>query len=254
MLRTTSEQKIENNNTTSKHHVALFLDIDDTLIDFNKSKITAGFDSKPVPHVSWISGSPDVFIKYLTAFKEGAAEKNIQVHIGIATFRAKSDAISDEVLKTLREANANNKPLLDELIYFTGTADEKEPTRYKKNCKVVNGMKLGKEKIESEFKTTIQNKDVWILDDEYSVFEAATRAGFQCSQAIKFAGIDKEEQIQKIHDLFSPLFDEFHIKKLPSPSQSKARYSQTHSIFNSSNSSDEVVLGFDDEVNSFKSG
>lgn len=177
--------QIEINTSSIKPTICILFDIDDTLIDFDKSCETT------TP--AWTGGSPYAWLTQIEMLKKSAQEMDIDIHFGIATFKSIKDniatAVIDDVFKDLLHEN---------LIFFTESYSK---VRYALNF-AYTMMGLSR---------PISKEDVWIIDDQLRVIQETNSHGYRAIHADTLIKKTHEEQEKIISGLFQPLHN--YIKK-----------------------------------------
>lgn len=159
-------------------YVCLLLDIDDTVAGFNSSRNS----------VYWNGGSSEIWKEFLEHLKNAAREKGIGMLYGIATFKKSHDLISIKVQEKLDS-------LLDKnLIFFT----DSKP-------KAKGALSPAKEHIQTCYKTTMNDSDLWIFDDTPGVIQDALAHKHQASLA-DFVNLEPEKEKDALIKLFQPLY------------------------------------------------
>lgn len=185
-------------DTEIKKHVAVLFDIDDTLIDFDGSRVK----------VKWNGGDCVFWLNYLNALKKAGLEKSIQFHFGIATFKSpRGDDVSRAVLD---DEHGIGSVLDKKLVYFTGAGEMSPGGHAKGKCKTEFALNIAKAEVKA------LNEDVWICDDVLEVCDTANASGYK---SCYMSGLDSTESKMKnisklsildqqmlIHTLFESIF------------------------------------------------
>lgn len=181
-----------------RRQVVLLLDIDDTLVNFHQSR-----------HYLVFTGTQLLWIELLTKLKSAAAENNIDIHYGIATFKPiGGDDISKHILEIFRNY------FDPQLIFFT---DGKSKVEYalKPALEIIRARGL-----------TIDKRDIFIFDDilnmgeNTSVIVESLMEGFNAIHAADFTKSSQETQCQRIINSFEFIFRSLGIShSMPYPVQ-----------------------------------
>jgi hypothetical protein len=206
-------------------HVILLIDIDDTLINWNR---TADLISR-FQTISW-NGGVDVWREYLRELKAVGKAHGIEIHFGIATYKMeknvtepslRGDAISASVLEDetwfsyfpgARKGSGLKNELDEDLVFFTN-----------KNCKVEYALKkaqaivINREKAKGNI-ITIADKDAALLDDQGDTCRDVNAKGFESFFADNLSDLEYHAQLVRLAKIFQSIYERF---KLPVPTAMK---------------------------------
>lgn len=201
--------------------VLVFLDIDDTLINYNKTNKSNG------KIMVWNGGGVDVWQTLLTDLKDKAKAKGVDIQFHAATFK-KEFVNSENEKRGLRGDQLSAAVTEDEKyieIYkgaggiFVGHGlkkilDPKLPIIFTANqCKVKNAIKPLQEKLKTEQNIEVKDEDCWIFDDdETNVCKVANAAGHRAVSALGLSSLDTvAEEKKRIMEMFKPIYQAYDL-------------------------------------------
>jgi hypothetical protein len=246
----------ESNMTVSraKRHAIILFDIDDTLINFQKS-LTGLLTHQD--EIIW-NGGVETWRKYLKILQNVAVENNRQIYIGIATFKPTfntdpfhknnlmyGDVLSATVLEDEKyiqrypyiknlKTGAGLKEFIDPaLVYFTnGECKTKVALKIAKNVieekylQEIEGNELAYQfAVDSDDKVNLtlafnknhmSRNDVLICDDQASVCNEAERHAYSAVCVGNLSSLQHSSQIARIAMTFKNIFEKL---ELPVPEQ-----------------------------------
>lgn len=188
----------------------VYLDIDDTLINFSLSTSS----------VQWNS-SLYLWRRFMAELVESGRKSNITIHFGIATFKKLyaspnrelsgfcGDSISDVILEN--DCDGTNKQIKPgcglkdfihpQLIFFTGN-----------QCKLIHALQRTNLALGTDDSSAILNKDIFIIDDSIMVTAQANANGYTGICVGNLSQLQTNMQDASVADAFKAIFEKLGLQ------------------------------------------